>query len=1017
LQIFQPTVLKNFKQDENLVKSRWISYQKFFEKIDFVKKVKEEKYQDGFLKDIFENCLGYTLETTNPQNYNIRREEKNETDSKKADGVILVDGKVVGIIELKDQKTKNLDQIEEQAFNYHNSHTNSRYIIISNFNELRFYIDKKTKFESFRLFSLNFEEFKKLHAILSFESISENAPLNFLEETTKFEKDISEQFYEEFSKIRVELFEEIVNDFEIVDNSTKLMALNLAQKILDRLVFLFFAESRGLLQFSKKYILESWKSDIYENPLWETLKIIFQKVDVGGKIPKTFAYNGGLFAFDEKLNNLKISDEVLQKAVNLGSYDFSADLDVNILGHIFENSLSDLEELQANINKIEFKKEKSKRKKDGVFYTPPFITKYIVENTIGKTCQENWKRIVKNESEKEILEYKNFLENLKILDPAVGSGAFLNEALDFLVKEHEKVREKLENFGDLTLETEIDKEILENNLFGVDINESAIEIAKLSLWIKTAKPNRKLSNLNNNFICANSLLEMPFPENSFDIVLGNPPYVRIQGLKSNYEDESKLYEEKFVSATGNYDLYVIFLEMSFKMLNQNGKLGFILPHKFLISDFGVGIRGFLAKNRAVESLLHFGSEMVFDDASTYTCIVTLSHNNEKLKFKSISPKDIFNPIIFDEINYEKLGSDKWNLSNQNVAKVLAKINLQPLKVKDVFAKIFQGIATSGDDVYLLLQTKKGLYSKSLDRIVEVEKGLLKPILKGEDIGKYKHLQNRYFVIFPYLIENTKAQAMSEEYIKENFPKGYKYLQANEEFLRGREKGKMVKDGWFLFGRKQGIDEVEQPKIITSYMGNFSNMSFDEGILYHNTKCYSFIKKDEIKEDYKFYLSILNSSLFWFFIKNTSAEFRGGYFTFNTNYINPFPLPKLENLEEQTPFIEKADLMLELNSKLQNVKKSFLDEVQLEKVPKKVQNFENLEFDEFVREFAKAKKIKFADKLAERNFKNEWKSIFENDKKDVLKLQNQINLTEKEIDQMVYKLYDLSEDEIKIVKLS
>jgi len=193
------------------------------------------------------------------------------------------------------------------------------------------------------------------------------------------------------------------------------------------------------------------------------------------------------------------------------------------------------------------------------------------------------------------------------------------------------------------------------------------------------------------------------------------------------------------------------------------------------------------------------------------------------------------------------------------------------------------------------------------------------------------------------------------------------------------------------------------------------MSFDDGKFYHNTKVYSFIKKDGIKEDYKFYLTILNSSLMWLFIQNTSTELRGGYFAFKTAYLEPFPLPKLVNLEQQEPFIQKANLMLELNIKLQTTKQDFHNELGFEKLSKKLLKFEELEFDEFVKEFTKAKKIKFADKLAERNFKNDWSTLFENDKKEVLQIQNKINIIDKEIDQMVCKLYDLSDDEIRIVE--
>jgi len=125
---------------------------------------------------------------------------------------------------------------------------------------------------------------------------------------------------------------------------------------------------------------------------------------------------------------------------------------------------------------------------------------------------------------------------------------------------------------------------------------------------------------------------------------------------------------------------------------------------------------------------------------------------------------------------------------------------------------------------------------------------------------------------------------------------------------------------------------------------------------------------------------------------------------------PISIPK-----EEKEFIQKADLMLELNKKLQELKQNFINELNLEKVPTKLQKFEELDFDDFVKEYAKAKKLKFADKLEERNFKNEWQRLFENDKKEVLEIQNQINITDKEIDQMVYKLYDLTPDEIKIIE--
>ncbi|MDF1878890.1 N-6 DNA methylase, partial [Sulfurimonas sp. SAG-AH-194-C20] len=637
--MFQKSVLKNASQDESKVALRWAEYQKYLAKIDFIKTVKEEKYQDGFLKDIFENCLGYTLDSTNPSNFNLEREKKNETDGKKADGVIYVDEKVIGIIELKAQDTKNLDKIEAQAFNYHNSHSNSKYIIISNFDELRLYIDKKTAYEQFSLFSLDYEAFKKLHLLLSYESIKADVPLKLKEKSATFELDISKNLYRDFSLFRTHLFENLVKNNEI----DKAKLLRLTQKLCDRVIFILFAEDRGLLTANTiKEIRERHSGDGFgDRSMYDYYKLYFDAINAGNKklnIPK---YNGGLFASDSELDSLIIDDDILDlEAQALSDYDFMSDVGVNILGHIFEQSLTDLEEINASINETDFDIKKSKRKKDGVFYTPEYITKYIVQNTLGKLCEDkrselnigseslispkNPKKPTKKEQIlKDNLEiYRNWLLNLKILDPACGSGAFLNQALDFLIHEHQSLQKDLVIMGDITAYYEIEKSILENNLYGVDINEDAVEIAKLSLWLRTAVKGRELTKLADKILCANSLLDMPFDEGSFDVIIGNPPYVRVQGLKNNYENEALLYEEKYQSAVGNYDLYVLFIEMSFKMLNGTGKLSYILPHKFLVSESGSGIRDFLSTNNAVESILHFGSEMVFEEASTYTCIIT-----------------------------------------------------------------------------------------------------------------------------------------------------------------------------------------------------------------------------------------------------------------------------------------------------------------------------------------------------------------------------------------------------------
>ncbi|MGJ0341396.1 type I restriction endonuclease [Aliarcobacter cryaerophilus] len=436
MSMFQKSIINSVKQDESKVALRWASFQKFLEKVEYIKTVKEEKYQDGFLVDIFENCLGYTLDMTNPKSFNLEREKKNETDGKKADGVIYVDNKVVGVIELKGQDTKNLDKIETQAFNYHASHSNSKYIIISNFDELRFYVDKKTAYEKFNLFTLNYEEFKKLHLLISYESIKDDIPLKLKEKSNSFEQDISKKLYKDFSNFRTLLFENIVKNNTNIDKQT---LLRLTQKLCDRIIFILFAEDRDLLRTNMiKEIREEFINQKFTNySLYDIYKFYFEAINKGNDKLQIPQYNGGLFATDLLLDSLIIDDFILDENVQiLSNYDFASEISVNILGHIFEQSLTDLEELQANIDNVNFDKTKSKRKKDGVFYTPEYITRYIVENTLGKMCSEkreelqigsdtlvspsNPKKLTKQEQQtkENLLLYKNWLLNLKILDPA-----------------------------------------------------------------------------------------------------------------------------------------------------------------------------------------------------------------------------------------------------------------------------------------------------------------------------------------------------------------------------------------------------------------------------------------------------------------------------------------------------------------------------------------------------------------------------------------------------------------------
>jgi REP element-mobilizing transposase RayT len=494
----------------------------------------EQQYQGEFIEALFVNILGYTAQ---PQpNFNLLREKKNETDAKSADAAISVNNQIVAVIELKDHKTQDLKKIEPQAFGYKNNHKNCHYVVTSNFERLRFYIDNAVDFIEFNLFNLSFDEFRRLWLCLSYESIAKNLPQEIKNQSISTEDIITKQLYKDYSSFKRELFDSIVS---LNPDYDKLLLFKKTQKLLDRFLFLLFAEDKQLLPAnSVKGTVEKWKKfnddpmNDYQS-LYSRFVKYFKLLNEGYKDANTeiYAYNGGLFADDELLNSIKVEDAILSKNVlKIATYNFDTAVDVNILGHIFENSLNEIEQVANEINSgvisslLGRSGGVSKRKQDGVFYTPRYITQYIVENTVGRLCDEKKTELALTRGhtplqrkEKQALyniftTYREWLLQLTIVDPACGSGAFLNTALDFLIAEHKWIDNQQDKIAGLKDHysmglSNIENTILENNLFGVDINDESVEIAKLSLWLRTAKPHRKLKSLNNNIKCGNSLID------------------------------------------------------------------------------------------------------------------------------------------------------------------------------------------------------------------------------------------------------------------------------------------------------------------------------------------------------------------------------------------------------------------------------------------------------------------------------------------------------------------------------
>ena len=393
----------------------------------------------------------------------------------------------------------------------------------------------------------------------------------------------------------------------------------------------------------------------------------------------------------------------------------------------------------------------------------------------------------------------------------------------------------------------------------------------------------------------------------FDIVIGNPPYRRIQGIRSDNSEYADYLSRNYKAATGSFDLYVCFAERAMNLCNNDGFVNFIMPIKWSNGAMGKGLRLLCSENKAAQRIINFGSYQVFN-ASTYTALQWFKKDSDVLLYNELnrdlpSNKELSSYLEeltksdFSEIPSDKLNASTWVLTQENNNEILKTLQCQPRVLSDVFDKIFQGLATSRDDVYFLhnCTEENGIvygFSNELGQIVQIEKGLVRPLLKGEDVHRYDNIFTHRFVVFPYKVVEDRASLYSEEEIKILFPKGYSYLKNCEIILRNRERGRLLSDDyWYRYIYPKNLILFDNIKLVAPEISLGGNYAFDEkGQFYSTTKIYGYIKKNDVKSSYKSLMAILNSKVMWYFMRNTGYVLRGGYYTFKTNYVKPFPMP-------------------------------------------------------------------------------------------------------------------------------
>ena len=555
------------------------------ERSGFVGKTKETSIDAEFLLDIFGDALGYTPAKKNHDHYHLERQYP-VPNVGRADGALGHFGTgrtepVVAVIEMKDANT-DLDRDKsngrtavQQCFDYLNALPDCPWGIVSNVSTIRLYHRRTNQaYQEFKLQDLRKQQnFREFYCLFQYDAFLGKPPraLRLLQETETRQREVGDELYDAYSRNRFELIGHLC-----ADHSKSLdRAIHIAQKILDRIIFIAFCEDWGLLppECLKKGWAEVPPYTRVTNPRWHNFIDLFDAIDKGhNAICVEDGFNGGLFRHDPEVDDLQLADSWTDFFKSIGNYDFRTEVNVDVLGHIFERSIGELEQYRIGAglfgrkgNALKSAMPKSaERKRFGTYYTPPDFTTFIVEQTVGAVIAERLTaiRVAHGLTEQaleadkptaKLVEYWTechaALKAIKICDPACGSGAFLIQAFDFLDAKYRDVLESLAfHTGEdpKPLTDAVAAGILTENLYGADLSEQAVEITQLALWLRSADPGKKLADLSANIVWGNSLVSDPavhakamtwettFPKvfgrdnPGFDCVIGNPPWERMK---------------------------------------------------------------------------------------------------------------------------------------------------------------------------------------------------------------------------------------------------------------------------------------------------------------------------------------------------------------------------------------------------------------------------------------------------------------------------------------------------------
>ncbi len=498
---------------------------------------------------------------------------------------------------------------------------------------------------------------------------------------------------------------------------------------------------------------------------------------------------------------------------------------------------------------------------NGAIYTPQKIRDFIVSEAFEKISSIN--------------------KSIKISDIAMGCGGFLFNASIELKKKTGKTY----------------SEIFRNHIFGLDIQEYSVNRTKLLLSLLALQSGEDTEDFQFNLFQGDSL-DFDWTTkishfNGFSIILGNPPYVCARNLDKETKEKLKNWE---VCKSGNSDLYIPFFQIAIENLTDNGTLGFITMNSFFKSLNGRALRDYFQRKELAISIIDFGSEQVFKSKNTYTCICFIENKEQQfISYTESETKNLADKLSFKKVNYNILDSKKgWNLKDN---KDISKIESTGIP----FGELYQtrhGIATLKNDIYIFrpVDEDENFFYLQNGSLYKIEKGICKDIVNSNKLSREVSLKNlKEKVIFPY-DQQDKPKLLDENLIKENYPEAYKYLLNKRKVLAERDKGNGNYENWFAYGRSQSLEKIRNKMFFPKYTDRTPNfiINSDDNLLFYNGL--AVVGSSQI--DMELIKKIMESSVFWYYIKSTSKPYNSNYYSLNGNYIRNFGVCNLNQAEKE-----------------------------------------------------------------------------------------------------------------------